>query len=176
MLFHETNLSGVHRITLERRGDDRGFFARTFCERVFSEAGLETRFVQQNMSFSAQRGTLRGLHFQRGEHAEAKLIRCTRGAILDLVVDLRSDSPTYLGWTTIELTAENREMAYVPLGCAHGYMTLTDEAEASYMTSAYYAGHAEGGLRWDDPGIGLVLPFHPTVVSDKDRAWPDWKT
>jgi dTDP-4-dehydrorhamnose 3,5-epimerase len=174
MQLHETKLAGVWRITLDRRGDDRGFFARTFCEREFEAAGLETRFVQQNMSSSAQKGTLRGLHFQTGEHAETKLIRCTRGAILDLIVDLRPGSPTYKGWATIELTAENNEMAYVPAGCGHGYMSLTDDAEASYMTSAFYNGPSEGGVRWNDPGIGLALPFAPTVVSDKDQAWPDW--
>ncbi len=174
MRFHETKLFGVRRVALDKRGDERGFFARAFCEQEFAAAGLETRFPQHNLSVSAEKGTLRGLHFQAGEHAEAKLIRCTRGAILDLVVDLRADSPTYKGWAAIELTADNREMVYVPRGCAHGYMTLTDDAEASYMTSAPYAGHAEGGVRWDDPGIGLVLPFAPAVVSDKDRSWPDW--
>jgi dTDP-4-dehydrorhamnose 3,5-epimerase len=174
MQFQETSLHGVRRITLDRRGDDRGFFARTFCEDEFARAGLETRFMQQNMSFSAQKGTLRGLHFQRAPHGEAKLIRCTAGAILDLVVDVRQASPTYKRWATFELTADNRDMVFVPQGCAHGYMTLTDNAEASYMTSAFYNGPSEGGVRWDDPGIGLVLPFPPQVVSDKDRAWPDW--
>lgn len=173
MIFHKTHLQDVMLIDIEKRGDDRGFFARTFCEKEFGEHGLETRFVQQNASASAQKGTLRGLHFQRGEDAEVKLMRCVRGAILDLVVDLRPESATYKKWGAFELTASNHRILYTPRGFAHGYMTLEDMTEVSYLVSAFYVPGAEGGVRWNDPGIGIDLPFPPTVVSEKDSSWPD---
>jgi dTDP-4-dehydrorhamnose 3,5-epimerase len=174
MLFTETHIPGVYTLDIEKRGDERGFFARTFCEKELELQGLETRFVQQNASFSAQKGTLRGLHFQRAPDAEVKLIRCVRGAILDLAIDLRPESATFRRWITLELTAENRRLAYIPRGFAHGFMTLTDDTEVSYLVSAFYKPEAEGGVRWNDPAFGLELPFEPTVVSPKDASWPDF--
>lgn len=175
MKFHPTRLSGVFLVELEKRGDDRGFFARTFCEKEFAAQGLETRFVQQNASRSALKGTLRGMHFQRGADAEAKLVRCVRGAMFDVVVDLRPDSPSFRAWEGFEITADDHRMVYAPPGTAHGYMTLTDEAEVSYLVSAFYAPGAEGGVRWNDPAFNIVWPLAPTVLSDKDQNWPNFE-
>ncbi|MBI1340926.1 dTDP-4-dehydrorhamnose 3,5-epimerase [bacterium] len=174
MIFHETSLVGARRIEIERRGDDRGWFGRTFCEKEFAAAGLETVFVQQNASFSALKGTLRGLHFQRGDDAEVKLMRCVRGAILDVIVDLRIGSPTYQRWEAFELTAENRSMLYVPKGFAHGFQMLEDNVEVSYLVSAHYAPKAEDGVRWNDPAFGIEWAMTPTVITPKDAGWPDF--
>jgi dTDP-4-dehydrorhamnose 3,5-epimerase len=175
MLFHSTTLQDAKRIELEKRGDERGFFARTFCEREFAAQGLETQFVQQNASRSAQQGTLRGMHFQKGADAEVKLIRCLSGAILDVIVDLRPESPTYKKWEAFELSDANSDMLYVPRGFAHGFVTLTDNVEVTYLVSAFYAPAAEGGVRWNDPVIAIAWPFEPTVLSPKDAAWPDFE-
>jgi dTDP-4-dehydrorhamnose 3,5-epimerase len=172
MIFHETPVHGARLVELERRGDERGFFARLFCEREFGAAGLPTRFPQINNSLSAQRGTLRGMHYQLAPAAEDKVVRCIRGAFYDVVADLRPDSPTYRRWFGAELTAENRLMMLVPRGCAHGFVTLTDDAEALYLASAAYAPEEERGLRWDDPAIGVRWPIEPVEVSAKDRGWP----
>lgn len=174
MIFRETAIAGCRLIEPERRGDERGWFARTFCSREFAAAGLETLFVQQNASYTPKAGTVRGLHFQRGQHGEAKLMRCVRGAILDIVVDVRRGSPTYRKWATFELTAENRALVYVPRGCAHGFQTLTDDVEVSYMSSNFYEPSAEDGVRWDDPAFGVALPLPPVNVTDKDKSWPDF--
>lgn len=172
MKFKPTAINGVFEIELEPRGDDRGFFARAFCEEEFADKGLETRFPQMNASYSAQAGTLRGLHYQIAPHGEAKLIRCIKGAIFDVFVDLRAGSPTFGRWASAELSAENRRMFYAPKGCAHAYMTLTDGAEVLYSVSTPYAPQAERIIRWDDLSIAVAWPRPPTVLSDKDRNAP----
>jgi dTDP-4-dehydrorhamnose 3,5-epimerase len=174
MIFHEAPVHGARLIELERRGDERGFFARLFCEREFGKAGLATGFPQVNNSLSARRGTLRGLHYQLAPAAEDKVVRCIRGALHDVVADLRPDSPTYGRWFGADLTADNRVMMYVPRGCAHAFITLTDDAEALYLASAAYAPEQERGLRWNDPWLGVRWPIEPVEISDKDRNWPDF--
>ena len=173
MKFHKTALEGAYTIEPEKRGDDRGFFARLFCEKEFDAAGLETRFVQINNSLSGSKGTLRGLHYQLPPAAEVKVVRAIKGALWDVIVDLRPGSPTYRKWFGAELTDENRRMMYVPRGFAHGLVTLTDDVEAFYLVSAFYAPEAERGLRFDDPAIGIKWPIPPREMSDKDRNWPD---
>lgn len=172
MIFTETTLKDAWLIDLQPRGDDRGMFARTFCRDEFAAHGMETSYVQQNMSVSAFKGTLRGMHFQRQPHAEVKVIRCVRGAILDVIVDMRPESPSYLKHEGFELTAENRRELYVPRGFAHGFMTLTDDVEVTYLVSAVYTPAAESGLRYDDPKLGISWPLEVTTISDKDRIWP----
>ena len=176
MIFTETELPGAWIIELERLEDSRGFFARAWDENEFAERGLETRVVQCNVSWNAKAGTTRGMHFQRSPHAEVKIVRATRGAIWDAIVDLRADSPTYGRWTAVELTAENRRALYIPAGFAHGYQTLVDDTETYYQVSAYYAPEAEGGIRWDDPAVGIEWPHidGERAISDKDRGWPDF--
>jgi dTDP-4-dehydrorhamnose 3,5-epimerase len=173
MKFHKTPLAGAHLVELEKRGDDRGFFARFFCEREFGAAGLETRFVQINNSLSATKGTLRGLHYQLPPAAEVKVVRAIKGALWDVIVDLRAGSPTYGKWFAAELNEINRLMMYVPRGFGHGFVTLSHKAEALYLVSAFYAPEAERGLRWNDPTIGIDWPAEPLEMSDKDRKWPD---
>lgn len=172
MIYHETTLADAWLIELERRGDDRGWFARTMDAAEFAARGMDDRFVQQNASTSARAGTVRGLHFQRPPHAEAKLVRCLRGRILDVIVDCRQSSPTAGHHEGFELSAENGRMLYVPRGFAHGFQTLTDDVEVSYLVSAFYAPEAEGGLRWDDPALGIAWPLPASVLSPKDAAWP----
>jgi dTDP-4-dehydrorhamnose 3,5-epimerase len=167
VIFTETPLDGVWVIELERRGDARGFFARLFDDGEFGEHGLVTRWVNVNDSLSAQRGTLRGMHYQLPPAAEVKLVRCIRGAFFDVALDLRTGR-----WHGVELSAENRKMLYVPEHCAHGFLTLEDDTEALYLTSAHYSPEHERGARWDDPAFAIEWPFAPTVLSDKDRAWP----
>jgi dTDP-4-dehydrorhamnose 3,5-epimerase len=172
MIFTETSVLDARIIDIERRGDDRGFFARTMCRVEFAEHGLIADYVQQNTAFSAQRGTLRGLHFQTGDAAEAKLVRCLQGAIFDVIVDLRHRSPTYLKHAAFELKAEDRRQIYVPPGFAHGYQTLTDDTEISYLVSAPYTPAAEDGLKFDDPALGITWPLSVTGISAKDLSWP----
>lgn len=174
MIFSETPLSGVYLLDLERRGDDRGFFARVFCEAEFGRHHLVTHFVQINNSLSAARGTLRGLHYQLAPRAETKLVRCLRGALYDVAVDLRPESPTLGRWFAAELTGDNRRMMYLPKGCAHGFITLTDDTEALYFADEFYAPELERGVRWDDPGFGIDWPLTPAVISEKDRQHPDF--
>jgi dTDP-4-dehydrorhamnose 3,5-epimerase len=171
--FHHTTLTDARLIELEPRADERGFFARTFCEREFAEHGLETRFAQGNHSRNVRRGTLRGMHFQRSPHGEVKLIRVVRGAIFDVIVDLRRGSPSYGRWEGFELTADNGRLLYVPLGFAHGFQTLEDETDVAYMSSHPYTPGAEGGARWNDPAFGIVWPLPVATISEKDAAWPD---
>ena len=173
MKFHRTSLEGAYLIELEKRGDDRGFFARFFCEKEFGAAGLETRFVQFNNSLTVNRGALRGLHYQLPPAAEVKVVRVIKGALWDVIVDLRAGSPTYRKWFGAELDEENRMMMYVPRGFGHGFVTLTDNVEALYLDSAFYSPEAERGLRWNDPAIGINWPAEPQEMSDKDRKWPD---
>jgi len=174
MIFNETPLKGAFVIDLEKRGDERGFFARAFCEKEFAMHKLCTRFVQVNNSLSAQRGTLRGMHYQLGAKAETKLVRCIKGSLLDMILDLRKDSPTFGQSYSAELTAENRRMMYVPKGFGHGFITLSDNTEAFYFVDEFYAPEAERGVRWNDPKFAIQWPMEPVVLSDKDRAHRDF--
>ncbi len=174
MIFNSTPLAGAYTIDVEKRGDDRGFFARMFCEREFGEHGLVTHFVQMNNSLSATAGTLRGMHYQLAPAAEVKVVRCVRGALYDVVLDLRPQSKTFGQHFGAELSADNRRMMYVPEGFAHGFLTLTDDCEAVYLVSAFYDPDRERGVRYDDPRFAIQWPAAPAVVSDKDRAHPDF--
>lgn len=175
MRFTPTTLADAVLVEPEPREDARGQFARTFCETEMAEAGLETRFPQHNHSFNHVAGTLRGMHFQRPPAAEVKLVRCTRGAIRDIIIDLRPDSKTYLQWQAFELTEENNHQLYVPRGFAHGYITLSDRSAVSYLVSAPYTPAAEGGVRWNDPAFGIDWKAEVTQISDKDANWPDYR-
>jgi len=172
MIFHKTKLKDAWLVEPELRGDQRGFFARTMCWEEFAHQGLVSEFVQQNTSFSAQRGTLRGMHFQLLPHAEVKLVRCIKGAIVDVIVDIRESSPTYLQHQIFELTEGNRLQLYVPEGFAHSFQTLTDDVEVSYLVSSPYTPEAERGLRYNDEHLGIDWPVPVTEVSDKDASWP----
>ncbi|MCG2673215.1 dTDP-4-dehydrorhamnose 3,5-epimerase [Bradyrhizobium sp. WYCCWR 12774] len=159
---------------MEKRGDDRGFFARLFCQREFETAGVPMSAVQINNSLSAKAGTLRGMHYQLPPAAEIKVVRCIRGALYDAIIDIRPDSPTFGKSFGVELTAENRMMIMVPRGFAHGILTLTDDTEAFYLVSAFYGPEQERGIRFDDPRFGIDWPRSPVEVSPKDRTWPDF--
>ncbi|MCD0162676.1 dTDP-4-dehydrorhamnose 3,5-epimerase [Deinococcus sp. 6YEL10] len=172
MIFRETALPGAFTVDIQEHRDERGLFARTFCAQEFEAHGLNPLTVQTNLSFNARAGTLRGLHYQLPPAAETKLVRCTRGAVLDVIVDLRPESPTYLQHVAVELSADNRRALFVPQRFAHGYQTLTDDAEVSYQVSEYYQPGAERGLRFDDPALGIRWPLPPGAVSVKDAAWP----
>lgn len=172
MIFHETSLKDAWLIEPELRGDERGSFARTMCRDEFAAHGLATDYVQQNMSISAKAGTIRGMHYQRPPYTEAKLVRCVRGAILDVIVDLRAASPTYLKHEGFELTAGNHRQLYVPPGFAHAFQTLVDDIEVSYLVSAPYTPSAEGGVRYNDPRLGITWPLPVTTISAKDESWP----
>lgn len=174
MEFEPTPLAGAFLVRPKKLADARGFFARVWCTEEFRQHGLNPTIVQINTGLSHKAGTLRGMHFQQAPHAEAKFIRCTRGAIYDVIVDLRPDSPTRGRWVGYELTAENGHMLYAPEGFAHGYQTLCDDAEMYYTTSAMYAGGAARGVRFDDPAFGIVWPRPVSVISDADRGWPDY--
>ncbi|HVH75207.1 MAG TPA: dTDP-4-dehydrorhamnose 3,5-epimerase [Stellaceae bacterium] len=174
MIFTETPVEGAYLIDLEKRGDERGFFARAFCKNEFAAHGLETDFVQINNSLSAAKGTLRGMHYQLPPAAEVKVVRCIAGALWDVVLDLRPDSPSYGRWFGAELSAANRRMMYAPKGLAHGFVTLQDDTEAFYLVSAFYAPERERGVRWNDPAFGIEWPMKPVVISDKDRGRADF--
>jgi dTDP-4-dehydrorhamnose 3,5-epimerase len=175
--FHETLVAGVLVVESERIEDERGFFARTFSVEEFAERGMDQRVNQCSTSFNAEAGTLRGLHYQRAPHAEAKLVRCTRGAIYDVAVDLRSDSPSYLSWFGVELSAENGRALFVPEGCAHGFQTLADASEVLYQISTPYVPDAARGVRWDDPAFEIDWPPAPPegrTMSARDAEYPDF--
>jgi dTDP-4-dehydrorhamnose 3,5-epimerase len=175
MIFQKTKLGGAYIVEMEPIGDQRGFFARAWCSREFEDQGLVSQFVQANLTFSPTRGTLRGMHYQVPPHEEVKLVRCTRGATYDVIVDLRPESPTYKEWLAVELTADNHRMVYIPAGFAHGYQILQDNTEVFYQVSQFYAPAYERGMRWDDPAFGIQLPLGtPTVLSKKDQSWPDY--
>ena len=174
MIFKLLPLQGAFLISLEKKGDERGFFARFFCEEEFSKHGLETRFKQVNNSLTAKAGTLRGMHYQMAPSAEVKLVRCVRGALYDVILDLRPDSSTFGKHFGAELTDENRDMMYVPRGFAHGFLTLKPDTEALYMVSDFYAPKLERGVRFNDPAFAIRWPMQPTEISDKDRSWPDF--
>jgi dTDP-4-dehydrorhamnose 3,5-epimerase len=172
MHFRPTSLRGAWLIELQPARDERGFFARTFCVHEFSIHGLETSFPQHSISVTPRRGTLRGMHFQRKPHAEVKLIRCIKGKIWDVIIDLRPDSPTFCSWQSFELSAENRRQLYIPKGFAHGFQTLTDDVDVSYLISEMHVPEATNGVRHDDPAFQVEWPLAVTMISDKDRSWP----
>jgi dTDP-4-dehydrorhamnose 3,5-epimerase len=172
MIFTETRLSGAFLLDLEPREDPRGFFARTFCRNEFEAHGLKPDMVQCNLSWNHHAGTLRGMHYQLAPAAETKLIRCTRGAIYDVIVDLRPESPTYLQHIGVELTADNRRQLYVPELFAHGYLTLQPGSEVAYQVGEFYTPGFERGIRWDDPALAIDWPAPVEVISDKDASWP----
>jgi dTDP-4-dehydrorhamnose 3,5-epimerase len=172
MIFTETAVRGAYVLDLERRSDARGFFARAWCSREFEARGLTPRLAQVNVSANVRKGTLRGMHYQRPPHREAKVVSCIRGAIYDVVLDLRRDSPTYQRWAAAELTAESHRMLYIPEGCAHGFQTLTDDAEVLYLMSEFYAPGHSAGVRHDDPAFAIEWPLPVACISDADRAWP----
>jgi len=173
MRFTETKVAGAFLIEPEPIADERGFFARTFCQDEFRAHGLNPCVAQANVSFNHRRGTLRGMHHQQAPHQEAKLVRCIQGAIWDGVVDLRPGSPSYRDWFGVELTAGNRVMLYVPEGCAHGFLTLTDATEVAYQMSAPYVAEAARGVRYDDPAFGIQWPGEVVVINERDRGYPD---
>jgi dTDP-4-dehydrorhamnose 3,5-epimerase len=175
MIFTETELKGAFIIELELRRDDRGFFARTWCKREFEEHGLVSNIAQSNCSFSKKAGTLRGMHYQAAPFEETKTIRCIRGAIYDVIIDLRPTSSTYKQWVAVELTEDNYKMLYVPKGFAHGFQTLTEDVEVIYHVSQFYSPESERGVRWNDPQFGIKWPdLSVRVMSEKDRNWPDY--
>lgn len=175
MIFKETPIAGAYLVEMEPMVDTRGFFARAWSSKEFGEHGLETHFPDINFSASTCKGTIRGLHYQKEPHAEAKFVRCVRGALYDVIVDLRPDSPTLQQWAGFEIRATDHQAIYVPPGCAHGVQTLEDDTEMLYMVSACHAAGAEGGIRWNDPFFQIEWPETPKrIVSDKDQLWPDY--
>ncbi len=174
MIFVETRLPGAWTVEPERLEDERGFFARTWCGREVAARGLNPTLVQCSISFNRRRGTLRGMHYQARPYAEAKLVRCTRGAVYDVIVDLRSGSSTFRQWLAVELTADNRRMLYVPEGMAHGFQTLEDETEVFYQVSEFYRPGYARGVRWDDPAFGIRWPEDERTISVRDRQYPDF--
>jgi dTDP-4-dehydrorhamnose 3,5-epimerase len=175
MTFNEADIPGVFTIGLDRMADERGWFARAWCASEFRAHGLAAPPVQCNISYSRRRGTLRGMHYQVPPHAEDKLVRVTHGAIYDVAVDLREESPTYRRWRGFELTRGNAMMLFVPKGIAHGFLTLTDDAEVFYLVTASYTREAERGVRWNDPAFGIEWPIEPVVISERDRSHPDFE-
>ncbi len=176
MIFNETRLRGAYVIEPERREDERGFFALTWSRGEFERRGLNPSLVECNVSYSAKRGTLRGMHYQAWPHAQAKLVRCTRGAIYDCVIDLRDGSETFGEWFGVELSAENRAQLYVPEGFAHGFQTLEEGSEVFYQMSSIYVPEASRGVRWDDPAFGITWPeADARVINERDRTYPDFK-
>jgi dTDP-4-dehydrorhamnose 3,5-epimerase len=184
MKFIETRLKGAFVIELEKKEDERGFFARTYCRREFESRGLNPNVVQCNISYNRTRGTLRGMHYQVSPHEEAKLVGCIRGAIYDVVIDLRPDSPMYCQWMALELSGHNSahcslpaadfKMIYIPEGFAHGFQTLEDNTLVSYQISEFYHPESARGIRWDDPMFGIEWPIHDKVISDRDRSYDNW--
>jgi dTDP-4-dehydrorhamnose 3,5-epimerase len=174
MIFTETKLQGVFIIDIDRIEDERGFFARTWCQREFEAHGLCTLLAQCNISFNKHKGTLRGMHYQAAPYEEAKLVRCTMGALYDVIIDLRPQSPTFRQWLAVELTAGNRRMLFIPKGFAHGFQTLTDDTEVFYQMSQFYAPEYARGLRWDDPAFRVSWPAEKRIISERDRSFPDF--
>ena len=175
MIFEPTAIPGVVEVLLQPQGDDRGSFARTYCEATFRAHGLEPVGVQGNISVNARRGTLRGLHFQAPPAEEAKLVRCVRGRMFDVAVDLRVDSPTFRQWTSVELDGDRGNALYIPRGCAHGFLTLVDDTIADYRMGAVYVAELAGGVRWNDPAFGIPWPFAPLHISERDASFPDFR-
>ena len=174
MIFQETELKGAYIVDIERRDDDRGFFARSWCRREFEAHGLNPHIAQCSVSFNLRKGTLRGMHFQVKPFEEAKLVRCTMGSLCDVIVDLRPDSPTFKLHRSVVLTSDNRTMLYIPEGFAHGFLTLEDETEAHYQISEFHAPDHARGFRWNDPAFGIAWPADVKVISERDRNYPDF--
>jgi dTDP-4-dehydrorhamnose 3,5-epimerase len=175
MVFKETRLKGAFIIELEKIVDDRGFFSRAWCQKEFKAHGLNPNVVQCNLSFNTSKGTLRGMHYQIAPHEEAKIIRCTRGKVYDVIIDLRPQSPTYLRWAGFELSSENRKMLYVPESFAHGYLTLADNTELFYQVSRFYSPESECGIRWNERAVNIKWPrTNGLIITDKDKNWPDF--
>ena len=174
MKFSKTAIEGLQIIEQERQTDNRGYFARTFCEQELKQAGINFSICQSSISFNIQKGTLRGMHFQLAPKPEAKIIRCTRGAVFDVAVDLRKNSSSYLKWVSTELSEENGRAFYIPVGCAHGFITLLPNTELLYMMDVEYYATSAGGVRWNDKAFGIKWPSEPTLMSDKDAVWPDY--
>ncbi len=174
MHFIETKIAGAFILEIERLEDDRGFFARTFCRREFEAHELKPELVQCSISFNKKRGTLRGMHFHIEPYAENKLVRCTSGAIYDVILDLRSESATFRQWLAVELSAQNRKMIYIPKGLAHGYQTLEDNTEVFYQMSEFFHPESTRAVRWDDPSFKIAWPLPVSVISDKDNSLPLW--
>jgi len=175
MRFLKTDLPGLTVVETEKHSDDRGSFARTFCHDEFAAAGLSPNFVQCNTSYNRKRGTLRGMHYQSEPYGEAKLVRCTAGRIWDVAIDIRPDSQTYLQWFGVELSAESANALFVPKGFAHGFQTLTDDAEVFYQMSEMYHGEASSGVRWNDPTFLIEWPLHDPILSERDATYPDFR-
>ena len=174
MLFTETRLKGAYLIDVERHTDERGFFGRSWCREDFEARGLDPQLVQCNISFNEKQGTVRGMHYQTDPYQESKLVRCTMGALYDVIIDLRSDSATFAHWLAVELTSENRRGLYIPRGFAHGFQTLSDNTEVFYQMSEFYHPEAARGVRWDDPAFCIEWPIKTLVISEKDQRYPDW--
>lgn len=174
MIFHKTPLQDAYIIEIQPIEDERGFFARAWCQQEFVTQGLNPHLVQCNVAYNHRQGTLRGMHFQNAPHAEVKLVRCTMGALYDVIIDLRPVSPTYKQHFGVELTAQNHKMFYVPEGFAHGYITLTDNTEVFYQVTQFYAPAAAGGVRWNDPAFGITWPTAVQVISERDANYPDF--
>jgi len=175
MIFCKLSLKDAHIVEIEKLSDNRGFFARSWCQKEFDRHGLISTVVQANISWNKKRGTLRGMHYQIPPYEEVKLVRCSRGSIYDVIIDLRKDSPSYMQWLGVELTADDYKLLYVPGGFAHGFQTLKDDTEVVYQVSQFYTPGAEAGLRWDDPAFNIKWPLEVQVISDKDRDWPDYQ-
>jgi dTDP-4-dehydrorhamnose 3,5-epimerase len=175
MIFNKTRLEGAYIVEMEKHEDERGFFSRSWCKNEFEDHGLNSRLVQANIGFSLKRGTLRGLHYQMPPYEEVKVVRCTMGAIYDVIVDLRPDSQTYKQWLSVELNCDNRKMLYVPEGFAQGYITLIDNTEMYYHTSQFYAPKSARGIRYDDPSFSIDWPIKVAVISEADKNWPNYE-
>lgn len=175
MIFTPTKFKGAFIIDLEKREDDRGFFARTFCLNEFKDQGINIEIRQANTNLSTKKGTIRGMHYQNHPYEEDKIVRCTKGALYDVIIDLRKDSPTYKQWIGVELTEKNHRALLVPKGFAHGFLTLEDNTEANYLVSQFYTPGAESGIRYNDPQFGIEWPIKPIVISDKDANHPDYE-
>lgn len=174
MIFRETEIRGVVLIQIEPKTDERGFFARAWCRNEFEEQGLNANVAQSSISFSPKKHTLRGMHYQAQPHGETKLVRCTKGSIYDVVIDLRRGSQTFGNWLGVNLTEQNREAIYIPEGCAHGLLTLEDNCEVLYQISEFYRADLSRGVRWDDPRFGIEWPAIPQLISERDRTFPDF--
>ena len=176
MRFTETKLAGAFLIEPDRIDDQRGFFARIWSQREFEQRGVDSNLVECNISFNRKKGTLRGLHYQTAPHAQSKLVRCTIGAIFDVIVDLREDSPTFRQWASVRLSADNRALLFIPVGFAHGFQTLTDDSEVFYQMSSYYSAASSRGVRWDDRAFGIDWPEDSRVMNARDQNYPDFGT
>jgi dTDP-4-dehydrorhamnose 3,5-epimerase len=174
MKFHKAKIAGVFEVCLEPRTDDRGFFARAWCQREFETRGLNSTVAQCNISRNARKGTLRGMHYQAQPFSETKVVRCTRGAVYDVVLDLRPESKTFKQWVSVVLTEESGNMVYIPDGCAHGFLSLQDGSDVFYQMSEFYNPEAARGVRWDDDAFGIVWPEKVEVISERDRTYPDF--